>query len=116
MNAYSAVATVIGTLIGFLAGVYIPIGNLPSALQTFIKVFPPSQAAMLIRQVMMEPAEAISFKNVPDVYVEEVRTMLGVVFKLGDFEITWWTTMLYLLGTGIIFFLLSVWKMNRKAK
>lgn len=40
VNAYSTACTVIGTLIGFLTGVYIPIGNLPESVQTVVKLFP----------------------------------------------------------------------------
>lgn len=115
MNAYSAVATITGTLIGFLTGVYIPIGSLPSAIQTVIKIFPPSQAAMLIRQIMMEPAEVSAFQNIPPTYVEEFKLILGVIFKFGEREVTVWMTMLYLAVTGIIFFLLSLWKMSKKS-
>ena len=45
VNAYSAASTIIGTLIGFLTGIYIPIGTLPASVQTVVKFFPPSHAA-----------------------------------------------------------------------
>jgi len=114
LNAFIAVSTVIGTMVGFLTGVYIPIGNLPSSVQNVIKAFPPSQAAMLIRQNMIEPAELIAFKNVPDNILDNIRLSLGVIFKFGDKEITWWMTILYLLGTGLIFFVLSLWSISNK--
>jgi len=39
LNAFGTASTIIGTLIGFLTGIYIPIGSLPSAVQTVIKDF-----------------------------------------------------------------------------
>lgn len=33
MSAFSGLSTIVGTLIGFLAGIYIPIGLLPPYLQ-----------------------------------------------------------------------------------
>ncbi|MEA5026700.1 hypothetical protein SDC9_154060 [bioreactor metagenome] len=33
VNAFSTASTIIGTLIGFVTGIYLPIGNLPSAVQ-----------------------------------------------------------------------------------
>ena len=53
-NAFAAASTVIGTLLGFLAGIYIPIGTLPDYLQTIVKLFPVSHSAALFRQILME--------------------------------------------------------------
>jgi len=52
-NAFGTASTILGTMIGFLTGIYIPIGQLPAAVQTVIKIFPVSHAAVLLRQVMM---------------------------------------------------------------
>ena len=62
-NAFGTLSTLIGTLIGFLTGVYVPIGNLPEFIQNVIKIFPISHAAAALRQVMM--AEAIPLEHVP---------------------------------------------------
>ena len=48
-NAFATASTIIGTLLGFLTGIYIPIGSLPSAVQTAIKIFPISHAGALFR-------------------------------------------------------------------
>ncbi|MEA5040191.1 MAG: ABC transporter permease, partial [Clostridiaceae bacterium] len=53
-NAFATASTVIGTLIGFLTGIYIPIGSLPASVQTAIRIFPVSHAGVLMRQIMME--------------------------------------------------------------
>ena len=50
-NSFGVASTVLGTLIGFLMGIYVPIGVLPGAVQTVIKIFPISHAAALFRQV-----------------------------------------------------------------
>ena len=39
-NAFATASTIIGTLIGFLTGIYLPIGSLPSAVQMIVKLFP----------------------------------------------------------------------------
>src|SRR5690606_28948098 len=64
-NAFATASTVIGTLIGFLTGVYIPIGELPGSVQTVVKIFPPSHSAVLLRKIMMEEAQKISFAGAP---------------------------------------------------
>ncbi|MCU9612705.1 ABC transporter permease [Caldibacillus lycopersici] len=113
-NAFSAAATIVGTLIGFLTGIYIPIGSLPEAVQFIVKLFPPSHAAMLIRDVMMHPIEQSVFAGVPETTVDDFRLLMGSQFEIGGHVILWWQSILYLLIIGILFFLLSLWKMSRK--
>jgi multidrug/hemolysin transport system permease protein len=63
INAFSTASSIVGTLIGFITGIYIPIGSVPEAVQMVIKIFPPSHAAVLFRSVMMEQAEKITFAD-----------------------------------------------------
>lgn len=48
--AFSGFATVIGTVLGFVAGAYIPVGSLPAAVATTINALPFAQGAMLLRR------------------------------------------------------------------
>lgn len=38
-GAYTAVCTVIGTISGFITGIYIPVGSLPDSVATAVNVF-----------------------------------------------------------------------------
>ncbi len=115
-NAYATASTVIGTLIGFLTGVYIPIGNLPESVQTVVKVFPPSHAGVLFRKVMMEQAEKVVFAGAPDSAILEFRYSMGETFLLGDKELDSYASILYLLITTAIFCALSMRQISRKEK
>ena len=53
-SAYSAASMIVGTLIGFLVGAYIPIGNLPENVQWLVKYFPCAHSAVLYRQLLMK--------------------------------------------------------------
>ncbi len=48
--AFSGFATVIGTVLGFVAGAYIPVGSLPLAVASTINALPFAQGAMLLRR------------------------------------------------------------------
>ncbi|GJM82293.1 ABC transporter [Paenibacillus sp. HMSSN-139] len=72
-NAFSAASTVIGTLIGFLTGIYVPMGSLPEAVQWVIKVFPISHAGVLIRNVMLERPMEVSFHGARPVRKRSLR-------------------------------------------
>ena len=58
-SAFSALSTVVVTLIGFRMETYIPIGQLPDAVGWAIKCFPMSHAASMYRQIMAD-LQAIS--------------------------------------------------------
>ncbi|MCW6145699.1 ABC transporter permease [Lactiplantibacillus plantarum] len=47
------IATILGTAAGFLIGIYIPVGSLPSFAQTLVKLTPGSYVASLYRQALM---------------------------------------------------------------
>ncbi len=111
INAYAAASTVIGSLIGFLTGIYVPVGNLPKAVQTVIKVFPPSHASSLYRQLMMQ--RPFNLLNLPTEISEEIKLIFGVNFLFGEKIISPGTSVLILVGSGILFFALAVYKLSR---
>ncbi|MEN6419350.1 MAG: ABC transporter permease [Clostridiaceae bacterium] len=115
-NAFATASTIIGTVIGFLTGIYLPIGQLPNAVQWVIRVFPPSHSAVLIRQVMMAEPLAASFAGIPAEYMEGFKETMGVVFKFGDTTVTPLMSMGILLVSGLFFLGLSILNLSRKRK
>lgn len=115
-TAFSTASTIIGTMIGFLTGIYLPIGNLPDGVQWIVKVFPVSHAASLLRRVMMEDAMSVSFAGAPQTNVDEFSELMGVTFRFGERTATPLVSVLVLLATAVVFFLLSVLSLRRKKK
>jgi multidrug/hemolysin transport system permease protein len=108
------VSAIIGTLSGFLMGIYVPIGNLPSILQTVMMLFPPAHAASLCRQILMEKPLEAAFAGVPDgSQLAEVQEMLGVVFSFGNFEIAPIASVAFLIISALLFFGLSVIRLRK---
>lgn len=81
-SAFGTLSTIVGTLIGFLTGIYMPIGMMPSAVQTVIKLFPPSHAAVLMRQTMMESSMSTAFAGAPAGVLRDFKESMGVVFYI----------------------------------
>lgn len=113
-NAFSAVSMVIGTLLGFLAGIYIPIGNFPDYLQFIVKLFPVSHSAALFRQVLMESYLVEAFTNAPIGIKETFELDMGVFYKVSGKGISKFSSIIYLILTTILFFSLSLLNMKRK--
>lgn len=115
-NAFATASTIIGTVIGFLTGIYLPIGQLPNAVQWVIRVFPPSHSAVLLRQVVMADPLAKTFAGIPAEYLEGFKETMGVVFKFGDTTVTPLMSMGILVVSGLIFLGLSILSLSRKKK
>lgn len=113
-NAFSAVSMVIGTLIGFLAGIYIPIGSFPDYLQFIVKLFPISHSASLLRQVLMESYLIEAFVNAPAGIKETFELDMGIFFEINDKSISKFSSMIYLILTTTFFFSISLINMTKK--
>lgn len=114
-QAFSTASTVIGTLIGFLTGIYIPIGSLPSSVQTVIKLFPPSHAAALFRQVLMEEPMRKSFIMADVGHIKGFKEFMGVTYLFRGHEISPLISILILVGISVIFYGLSLWNLSRSS-
>lgn len=115
-NAFATASTIIGTLIGFLTGIYVPIGSLPSAMQWVIKIFPVSHAGVLLRQVFMARPMAISFADAPAEAVSSFNQQMGVTFTFGKTVLGMSGSILILIATAIVFYALAIWNVSRKRK
>lgn len=115
-NAFATASTIIGTLIGFLTGVYLPIGQLPESVQLIIKCFPVSHGAVLFRQVMMEAPIGASFNGAPAQAVSDFENMMGITLKFGDTAVTPLTSIVILLATAVVFYGLALINLSRKQK
>jgi multidrug/hemolysin transport system permease protein len=107
-NAFSALSTVVGTLIGFLMGIYIPIGSLPDSVQWVIKCFPMSHAASMFRQIMADRELSALFANAPAGALDGMRKTFGVVFDYGGFESGFWFSAVALAVTAAAFYAMSL--------
>jgi multidrug/hemolysin transport system permease protein len=113
-SAFSTASTIISTLIGFLTGIYLPIGALPESVQTVIKVFPVSHAASLLRQVLMEDAMQSSFSELPAGYLNKFKEYMGVSFRFGNSDIPSWTSVFILAATATLFYGLSLFNLSKR--
>ena len=112
-NAFSTASTIIGTLIGFITGIYLPVGNLPETVQWVVRLFPISHGVALFRQVMMEAELNTAFGQM-EAAKTEFGEFMGVTLKFGSFTVTPLVSIAILLVTTAVFFALSVWNISRR--
>jgi ABC-2 type transporter. len=115
-NAFNTASTILGTLIGFLTGIYLPIGSLSKSVQWLIKLFPVSHGAALMRQILMETPIQSSFVDVPVEILMQFKVDLGIAYTYGNTTAGAITHVLVLSGTAILFFLLALINVSRETK
>ncbi len=115
-NAFGTASSLVGTLIGFLTGIYMPVGVLPEAMQAVVKVFPVSHAALLLRRIMMEAPMKAVFAGAPDAAAQSFRTQMGLSYSFGGTEIPAAVSIAILAGAALAFYALSIIRFSKKSK
>ena len=113
-QAFGAISTILGTLIGFMMAIYVPIGNLPGPIQTLIRFFPQSHTTLLFRKMFIDGIAENAFSHIPADYLQEFQENMGVIYIINDYQLTILDSVLFLLGSTLLFFLLSIWRMSRR--
>lgn len=114
VQAYTTANIVLGTLIGFLTGIYLPIGAYPGAVQWIVKLFPVSHAALVFRNIMMRPVIDRAFEGVPASTVRQIKEELGIIYVFGDKEGTVLLSIGIMAVVAVIFFGGACFHLSRK--
>ena len=115
-NAFATASTIIGTLIGFVTGIYLPIGSTDQSIQYIIEFFPISHAASIFRKILMADPMAESFKNVPDNIKTDFMLDMGVEFRAFDHTFTTLESIIYMLIAAVIFYAIGIAITRKKSK
>lgn len=107
-GAWSGFGTVIGTLVGFLGGIYIPIGSLADSISGMMKCTPIIYGTSMFRKVMTKSILDSTFQGVPVDIVDEYREIMGIQLKVADYTLTLRDEWLILLACGIIFLVIGM--------
>lgn len=111
-SAFAAFSTVMGTVLGFLAGAYIPAGVLPVAVINVMNVLPFAQSAMLLRQ----PFTDVAMDRMTDGNTELAHGLdayFGMTLTVGDVDISNGIAIGSLVGVFVVFAALAAWRINR---
>lgn len=106
--AFSTFSTLVGTLIGFVTGVYVPIGALPDVIQKLVLLVPATHGASIMRQLYMDASLASAFQGAPVELASEFSRIYGITLRLDGSALSIPTMIGYIAITGAAFFVLSV--------
>ena len=115
-GAWNGIGTVIGTLVGFLGGIYIPIGTLSDTVGNIMKCTPIIYGTAMFRSVMTKDIVDTTFAGVPEEITEEYRKVMGICLKVGKRQLGITEEWLILLMCGILFLGIGVWVLTHSRK
>lgn len=114
-TSYSSISAIVGTLVGFLAGIYLPIGQLPATVQTVMKFFPMTYSAALLRNNILDSSFKTIFADAPSNMVDSLKENLGVNLFIGNQLVTSRLAFFILISTGCLFLLLTVLRKKKSS-
>lgn len=107
-SSFSNASTMIGTLAGFIMGIYMPIGVLPSFAQNIIRFFPLSHGSAAFRRILMDAPLQQSFQDLPANVLPDVEEQLGIVLHINNNALSIPMNLVVLIGAAILFLGLSI--------
>ncbi len=115
MGAWSGFGTVIGTLVGFLGAIYLPMGMLPEGVQTILKCMPFLHGASMFRNVFTESLLADTFAGLPAEVMAEYSEVMGITVSFGDKAVLTAYQVACLVVCGMIVLILSGVVMKKRS-
>ncbi len=115
-GAWSGIGTVIGTLVGFFGGIYIPIGGLSDVVGKMIKGTPVIYSSSMFRKVMTQTILNNTMNGLPEDFVKEYRLAMGIDLAVGGKAVSASAELWILLGCGTLFLILGammLWKSRK---
>jgi len=107
-GAWSGLGTVISTLVGFLGGIYIPIGGVSDTIANVMKCTPVIHGAAMFRQVMLEDISATTFSGIAKDVIPEYNKAMGIELTVFDHVLGVPEELSILIACSIIFLVAGV--------
>lgn len=102
-GAWGGLGTIIGTLVGFLGGIYFPIGQLADSISAMMKCTPVIYGAALFRSEMTAVILNQTFEGIPEEVVTEFNRVMGNELTIGDHVLGAPEELAVLLISGTVF-------------
>lgn len=112
-GAFSALATIVGTVIGFLAGAFIAVGLFPEAVRNVVNSLPFAQTAMLMRRELTADTLSTLVGGQPQA-IEALREYYGITAFVGDWEVTVPVVAGILVACAVAFTALAAWRIRAR--
>lgn len=114
-GAFSGFFTVLSVLIGFLTGIYMPMGTMEGFMQTIGSMMPASHIAALMRQTLGIDAFDHLMNGAPAEEISRLRFEMGYDLELFGYQFTPLTSLIYVIVVTLLFFGIAVFLNRRRS-
>lgn len=101
-SAWGGLLTVIGTLVGFLGGIYLPVSQLSEGVVKMLKCLPILHGTAMMREVLTKEALETTFSGLSEIIPEQYAKEMGITLWNGEVQISLENQISILLLYGII--------------
>ena len=115
-SAWSGIGIILGTLAGFLGGIYFPMGSMSTTMQHIVKCFPFIYGTSLFRKLMLASLENTLFAGTPEILRQEVDKAMGMDLFLGNSQLSQYGKVGILVLVGLTFIALSTMYLSLSKK
>lgn len=115
-QAFTSLSIIAGTIVGFLDGVYMPVGLLPDKVQSFLKVIPFGHSAVVFRNIIMSNSIDGVMGDLPKSAQEVYLKAYGVRYYVDNRELELKFSMIYMLIWTVVALFLYLVSSNYKRK
>lgn len=112
-GAFSALATIVGTVIGFLAGAFIAVGLFPDVVRSIVSALPFAQSAMLMRRELTADTLATLVGGQQQA-IDSLSSFYGITAFVGDWEVTVPIVVAILAACTVVFTSLAAWRIRKR--
>lgn len=113
-SAWGGMLTIVGTLVGFVGAIYLPMSQLPESIGKVLKCLPVLHGAAMMRVILTEAAIEETFTGLPDEVGEIFKEKMGITIMADGNEVTLEYQILFLLAYGIIAIIIATLISKRK--
>jgi len=114
-NAYMTISIIIGSMTGFLTGMYLPVGQLDEKVQWLVKLFPVTHTSVIIRSIMCRQAIEENFAGM-DEFASEYSRIMGITMEFGDYTLPLWMHCAVVLALSVVFFAIATLKVSKEKR
>ena len=111
-GAFSGFFVVVSVAIGFLAGIYMPMGTMPEAMRIIGTLVPATHMASMFRCSLAGSALDGQFAGAPAEVITEFRADMGFDLSLGGFAFDAASSMAYVLAVTLVFFIAAAFSVK----
>jgi multidrug/hemolysin transport system permease protein len=115
-RSFGSLGTIVGTLVGFFGGIYVPVGVLASGVVTVMNFVPVAHAVTLFRQAYTSVTLPLVFDGAPVDVVRDFSLFFGLDIQYGSYVMPSFLIFFVLIGYGLLFFSLSTFLLTKQKR